>query len=76
MTGRWFSPGPPVPSTNKTDRHDITVIQKKCSIESGVKYYKPTIYIYTELQDTSEIIKKKYCVYGQNNKKNSINNIF
>jgi hypothetical protein len=22
-TGRWFSPGPPVSSTNKTDRHDI-----------------------------------------------------
>ena len=24
MTGRWFSPGIPVSSTNKTDRHDIT----------------------------------------------------
>jgi hypothetical protein len=23
-TGRWFSPGTPVSSTNKTDRHDIT----------------------------------------------------
>jgi hypothetical protein len=23
VTGRWFSPGPPVSSTNKTDRHDI-----------------------------------------------------
>ena len=23
-TGQWFSPGPPVSSTNKTDRHDIT----------------------------------------------------
>jgi hypothetical protein len=23
-TGRWFSPGPPVSSTNKTDRNDIT----------------------------------------------------
>ena len=23
-TGRWFSPGPPVASTNKTDHHDIT----------------------------------------------------
>ena len=22
-TGRWFSPGTPVSSTNKTDRHDI-----------------------------------------------------
>ena len=27
--GRWFSPGPPVSSTNKTDRHDITEILLK-----------------------------------------------
>ena len=26
VTGRWFSPGPPAPSTNKTDRHNITEI--------------------------------------------------
>jgi hypothetical protein len=26
VTGRWFSPGPPVSSTNKTDCHDITEI--------------------------------------------------
>ena len=25
-TGRWFSPGTPVSSTNNTDHHDITVI--------------------------------------------------
>ena len=24
--GQWFSPGPPVSSTNKTDSHDITEI--------------------------------------------------
>ena len=28
-TGWWFSPGPPVSSTNKTDRHDITGILLK-----------------------------------------------
>jgi hypothetical protein len=28
-TGRWFSPGPPVSSTNKTYRHDITEILLK-----------------------------------------------
>jgi hypothetical protein len=28
-TGRWFSPGPPVSSTNKFDRHDITEILLK-----------------------------------------------
>jgi hypothetical protein len=27
--GRWFSPGPPVSSTNKTDRHDIAEILLK-----------------------------------------------
>jgi len=26
VTGRWFSPGPPVSSTNKTDRHVITEV--------------------------------------------------
>ena len=26
-TGRWFSPGPPVSSTNKTDHHDIHVTE-------------------------------------------------
>ena len=28
-TGPWFSPGTPVSSTNKTDRHDITEILLK-----------------------------------------------
>jgi len=28
-TGRWYSPGPLVSSTNKTDRHDITEILLK-----------------------------------------------
>ena len=33
-TGRWFSPGPPVPSTNKTDRHDITEILLKVTLNT------------------------------------------
>jgi hypothetical protein len=32
---RWFSPGPPVSSTNKTDRYDITEIFVK--IENTIK---------------------------------------
>jgi hypothetical protein len=28
-TGRWFSPDPPVSSTNKTDRHDIAELLLK-----------------------------------------------
>ena len=32
--GRWFSPGPPVSSTNKTDRHDITEILLKVTLKT------------------------------------------
>ena len=31
-TGQWFSPGPPVSSTNKTDHHDITEILLKVAL--------------------------------------------
>ena len=34
MTGQWFSPGPPVFSTNKTDRHDITEILLKVALNT------------------------------------------
>ena len=33
-TGPWFSPGTPVSSTNKTDRHDITEILLKVSLNT------------------------------------------
>jgi hypothetical protein len=33
-TGRWFSLGPPVSSTNKTDRHDITEILLKMALNA------------------------------------------
>ena len=32
--GRWFSPGPPVSTTNKTDRHDITGILLKVTLNT------------------------------------------
>jgi hypothetical protein len=32
--GRWFSAGPPVSSTNKTDRHDITEILLKVALNT------------------------------------------
>jgi hypothetical protein len=35
--GQWFSPGTPVFSTNKTDRHDII----EYSVVSGVKHHNP-----------------------------------
>jgi len=33
-TGGWFSPSPPVSSTNKTDRHDITEILLKVALNT------------------------------------------
>ena len=33
-TGRWFSTGPPVSSTNKTDRHDIAEILLKVALST------------------------------------------
>jgi hypothetical protein len=32
VTGQWFSPGPPVSSTKKTDRHNITEILLKVAL--------------------------------------------
>jgi hypothetical protein len=34
VTGLWFSPGTPVPSTNKTDCHDITEILLKVALNT------------------------------------------
>ena len=34
VTGRWFSLGPPVFSTNKTDRHDITEILLRVALKT------------------------------------------
>jgi hypothetical protein len=36
LTGRWISPGPPVSSTNKTDRYNIYWN----IVESGVKHHQ------------------------------------
>jgi hypothetical protein len=34
VTGWWFSPGTPVSSTNKTDRHDIAEILLKVTLST------------------------------------------
>ena len=34
-TGQWFSPGTPVSSTNKPDRHDITEILLKVALNTN-----------------------------------------
>ena len=38
----WFSPDPPVSSTNKTDRHGITEILLKLALNT----IKQTVYMY------------------------------
>jgi hypothetical protein len=38
-TGRWFSPGTPVSSTNKTDRYDIAEILFKEKELMGVLFF-------------------------------------
>jgi hypothetical protein len=37
-TDRWFSPGPPISSTNKTDCHDITKILLKMALHHQATY--------------------------------------
>ena len=51
VTGRWFSPGTPVSSTNKTDRHDITNILFKVTLNTANltltrKQNQPTFTLY------------------------------
>ena len=44
VTDRWFSPGTPVSSTNKTDRHDITEILFKVALNTRKQPKKHTLY--------------------------------
>ena len=73
MTGQWFSPGNPVSSTNKTDRHDITEILLEVTlntIKQTRQTHKQVIALPTQLSvcstniNTIEInkitIKNKY----------------
>ena len=41
VTGRWFSPGTPVSSTNKTDHHDIAEILLKMALNTITLYRIP-----------------------------------
>jgi hypothetical protein len=34
LLGLWFSPGPPISSTDKTERHDITEILLKMALNT------------------------------------------
>ena len=66
MTGRRFSQGPPVSSTNKTDRHDITEILLKMALntikqtnkDNKIRQYNLFIYI---TRSSAMIYKNVYC---------------
>jgi hypothetical protein len=46
VAGRWFSPGLPVYSTNKTDRHDLTEILLKVALKINKQAIHKTITMY------------------------------
>jgi hypothetical protein len=43
MAGRWFSPGTPISSNNKTDHHDITEILLKEALKQHYQIPPPTV---------------------------------
>jgi hypothetical protein len=46
-TGRWFSPGTPVSSTNKTDCNDIAGILLKVALNTMKPTNQLNIHVYT-----------------------------
>jgi hypothetical protein len=54
-TGRWFSLGPPVSSTNKTDHHDITEILLKVALKTIKQTNKHIFGFYSHLSYRSFI---------------------
>jgi hypothetical protein len=59
MIYRWFSPGPPVSSTNKTDRHDITEILLKKALNTIKKQTKINVYLHKSDTKRVSIYKDK-----------------
>ena len=59
-TGRWFSPGPAVSSTNKTDRHYITEILLKVALNTIKQTNKQTNY-FKEALIATILIKRIIC---------------
>ena len=73
-TGRWFSTGTLVSSTNKTDCHDITEILLKVALNT-INQTKPKLHMFMSLFDRRKYLLKKdvyslvlykYFLVGQN----------
>jgi hypothetical protein len=59
-TGRWFSPGTLVSSTNKTDRHDITEMLLKVALNT-IKQTKTSITCVISEKKIFEISARNIC---------------
>ena len=72
VAGRWFSPGPPVYSTNKTDRHDLTEILLKVALniiqQTSNPYNDHNIYrlFYITILSTTCIVQCQDTCYVHN----------
>ena len=67
-TARWFSPGPTVCSTNKTDHHDITEILLKRSVSYWDRSYQIASIISRYKFDNSSTVRRLlFCDRSYNN---------
>jgi hypothetical protein len=55
-TGRWFSPGPPVSYTNKTDCHDITEILLKVALNTIKQTNIKVIFFHNSILFTDNVM--------------------
>jgi hypothetical protein len=66
-TGWWFSPGPPVSSTNKTDCHDITEILLKVALktikQTNKQTNKQTTNSYSMCLPVLALLAKSHVIY-------------
>ena len=67
-TGRWFTPGPPVSSTNKTDHHEIIEILLKVSLNTIKQTNKQSVKIWYIILDIEEKKDIKTGVYDVHKK--------
>ena len=70
MTGRWFSLGTPVSSTNKSDRHDITEILLKVALNTII-----IIIIIINLMRTTRFVSGTFSPGTQSQKIGKPNNV-
>jgi hypothetical protein len=69
-TGRWFSPGPLISSTNKTDHHDVTeILLKQTCISRGSTLVLINYTIYELYNSIANISKNHICATKLTNRR-------